>query len=54
MLEDFGAQAEAAGIETEILDFDDPINLEPRDVPQFARCFDLIVVEQVSRGVRRT
>jgi nucleotide-binding universal stress UspA family protein len=50
MLEDFGAQAKAAGVEAEILDFDDPNNLEPRDVPQFARCFDLVVVEQVEPG----
>jgi nucleotide-binding universal stress UspA family protein len=50
MLEDFGARAKAAGVEAEILDFDDPNNPQPRDVPQFARCFALVVVEQVEPG----
>jgi nucleotide-binding universal stress UspA family protein len=50
MLADFAAQAKAAGVEAEILDFDDPNNLEPRDVPQFARCFDLVVAEQGEPG----
>ena len=40
MLEDFGARAKAAGVEAEIVDFDDPNNPQPRDVPQFARSFD--------------
>ncbi len=50
MLEDFGAHARAAGVEVEIVDFDGLNNPEPRDVPQFARSFDLVVVEQVEPG----
>jgi nucleotide-binding universal stress UspA family protein len=50
MLADFAALAKAAGVEAEILDFDAPNNLEPRDVPQFARGFDLIVAEQGEPG----
>jgi nucleotide-binding universal stress UspA family protein len=50
MLADFAALAKAAGVEAEILNFDDPNNLEPRDVPQFARGFDLIVAEQGEPG----
>jgi nucleotide-binding universal stress UspA family protein len=37
-------------VEAEILDFDDPNTLEPRDVPQFARGFDLVVTEQGEPG----
>jgi len=50
MLDDFAAQAKAAGVEAELIDFDAPDNLEPRDVPQFARCFDLVIVEQLEPG----
>jgi nucleotide-binding universal stress UspA family protein len=50
MLADFATQAKAAGVEAEILDFDDPNTLEPRDVPQFARGFDLVVTEQGEPG----
>jgi nucleotide-binding universal stress UspA family protein len=50
MLEDFGMRAKAAGVEAEIVDFDGPGNLEPRDIPLFARCFDLVIVEQVEPG----
>lgn len=50
MLENFGALAKAAGVEAEIVDYDGASNPEPRDVPQFARCFDLAVVEQAEAG----
>ncbi len=50
MLEDFGARAKAAGVEADIVAFDGPSNFRPNDVPQYARCFDLVLVEQVEPG----
>jgi nucleotide-binding universal stress UspA family protein len=50
MLEDFGARARDGGVEAEIIDYDAPHNPQPRDVPQFARSFDLVVVEQLEPG----
>lgn len=50
MLADFDAQAKAAGVEAEVVEFDGPNNPRPSDVPQFARCFDLVIVEQVEPG----
>ncbi len=50
MLEEFGARAKTAGVDVEILDFDDRNNVQPREVPLFARGFDLVLVEQVEPG----
>ncbi len=50
MLEDFGVRAKAAGVEAEVVEFDGPNNFRPGDVPQYARCFDLVLVEQVEPG----
>jgi len=46
----FAAEARQAGIEAEALDYDDPHAVQPMDAPAFARCFDLVVVEQVEPG----
>jgi nucleotide-binding universal stress UspA family protein len=46
----FAAQARAAGVEAETLDYDDPHAVQPIDAPAFARGFDLVVVEQVEPG----
>jgi nucleotide-binding universal stress UspA family protein len=49
-LSSFSAQASAAGVEAEALDYDDPHAIQPMDAPAFARGFDLVVVEQVEPG----
>jgi nucleotide-binding universal stress UspA family protein len=49
-LSSFSAQARAAGVEAEALDYDDPHAIQPMDAPAFARGFDLVVVEQVEPG----
>jgi len=49
-LESFVAQARAAGVDAEALDYDDPHAVQPVDAPAFARGFDLTVVEQVEPG----
>jgi nucleotide-binding universal stress UspA family protein len=49
-LESFAAQARAAGVEAEALDYDDPHAVQPMDAPAFARGFDLVVVEQIEPG----
>ena len=49
-LSSFLAQASAAGVEAEALDYDDPHAIQPMDAPAFARSFDLVVVEQVEPG----
>ena len=46
----FAAQARAAGVEAEALDYDDPHAVQPIDAPAFARGFDLVVVEQIEPG----
>jgi nucleotide-binding universal stress UspA family protein len=49
-LSSFLAQASAAGVEAEALDYDDPHAIQPMDAPAFARSFDLVVVEQIEPG----
>jgi nucleotide-binding universal stress UspA family protein len=49
-LSSFAAQASAAGVEAEALDYDDPYAVQPIDAPAFARGFDLVVVEQIEPG----
>jgi nucleotide-binding universal stress UspA family protein len=49
-LSSFSAQASAAGVEAEALDYDDPHAIQPMDAPAFARGFDLVVLEQVEPG----
>ena len=49
-LASFAAQARAAGVEAEALDYDDPHAVQPIDAPAFARGFDLVVVEQIEPG----
>jgi nucleotide-binding universal stress UspA family protein len=50
MLEDFAAAARAAGVDADAVAYDDPGNPEPRDVAEFARAFDLVVIEQEEPG----
>lgn len=50
LLDDLGAQAKAAGVEAEIIDFDGPGHVQPRDVPTFARAFDLVLIQQPEAG----
>jgi nucleotide-binding universal stress UspA family protein len=50
MLEDFTAAAKAAGVDADAVDYGDPDNPEPRDVAEFARAFDLVVIEQGEPG----
>ena len=49
-LSSFLAQASAAGVEAEAIDYDAPYAVQPMDAPIFARGFDLVVVEQVEPG----
>jgi nucleotide-binding universal stress UspA family protein len=49
-LASFTAQAGAAGLEAEALDYDGPYAVQPIDAPAFARGFDLVVVEQIEPG----
>lgn len=46
----FVEQAQAAGVEAEALDYDDPHAIQPIDAPAFARGFDLVVLEQIEPG----
>jgi nucleotide-binding universal stress UspA family protein len=49
-LASFAAQARAAGLDAEALDYDAPHAVQPSDSPAFARGFDLVVVEQIEPG----